>query len=45
VFAEVGFDNSTTIMISAQADTSVGSLYQYFANKEAVLKALVDRYG
>jgi AcrR family transcriptional regulator len=32
VFAEVGFDNSTTIMIAAQADTSVRSLYHFFAN-------------
>jgi AcrR family transcriptional regulator len=44
VFAEVGFDNATTIMIAARANTSVGSLYQFFANKEAILKALVDRY-
>jgi len=44
VFAEVGYDQATTIMIAARADTSVGSLYQFFANKEAILKALVDRY-
>jgi AcrR family transcriptional regulator len=44
VFAEVGFDNATTIMIAARAETSVGSLYQFFANKEAILQALVERY-
>lgn len=44
VFAEVGFEHATTIQIAARADTSVGSLYQFFANKEAILQALVERY-
>ena len=44
VFAEVGYDDATTIMIAARVDTSIGSLYQFFANKEAILKALVERY-
>lgn len=44
VFAEVGYEHATTIMIAARADTSVGSLYQFFANKETILQALVDRY-
>lgn len=43
-FAEVGYENATIIEIAARADTSVGSLYQFFANKEAILKALVERY-
>jgi AcrR family transcriptional regulator len=44
VFAEVGYENATMIEIAARADTSVGSLYQFFSNKESVLKALVERY-
>jgi AcrR family transcriptional regulator len=44
VFAEVGYDAATTIQIAARAKTSVGSLYQFFANKEAILRALVERY-
>lgn len=44
VFAEVGYDAATTIQIAARATTSIGSLYQFFANKEAILRALVERY-
>src|SRR4051812_13970559 len=44
VFAEVGFDNATIMMIASRADTSVGSLYQFFINKEDILRALVERY-
>lgn len=44
VFAEVGYDVATTIQIAVRAKTSVGSLYQFFANKEAILLALVERY-
>ena len=43
-FAEVGYESATIIEIAARADTSVGSLYQFFANKEAMLNALVERY-
>lgn len=44
LFAEVGYDNATIVGIAARSNTSVGSLYQFFANKEAILKALVERY-
>lgn len=44
VFAENGYESATTIQIAARANTSVGSLYQFFANKEAILRALVERY-
>lgn len=44
VFAEMRYENATIIGIAARADTSVGSLYQFFANKDAILKALVERY-
>ncbi len=44
VFAEVGYENTAIVAIAARAKTSVGSLYQFFANKEAILKVLVERY-
>jgi AcrR family transcriptional regulator len=44
VFATAGYDNATTNAIAAHADTSIGSLYQFFPNKEAILKAVVLRY-
>jgi AcrR family transcriptional regulator len=44
VFAAMRYENATIVEIAARADTSVGSLYQFFANKEAILKALVERY-
>jgi len=43
VFAEVGYDAATTNAIAARADTSIGSLYQFFPNKEAILHALAAR--
>src|SRR5579875_3792084 len=44
VFAAVGYDAATTNAIAAQANTSIGSLYQFFPNKEALLTALAGRY-
>lgn len=44
VFVEVGFDAATTNAIAARAHTAIGSLYQYFPNKEAILSALVARF-
>jgi AcrR family transcriptional regulator len=41
VFAQKGFDAATMTEIAAQADSSIGSLYQFFLNKEAVAEALV----
>ncbi len=39
LFAEHGYDNVTTTMITARAGVSPGSLYQYFPNKEAIAQA------
>lgn len=38
-----GLDGLTTNHIAATAGVSIGSLYQYFPNKEAVIAALVQR--
>jgi AcrR family transcriptional regulator len=44
VFAEVGYDAATTNLIASQAETSIGSLYEFFPNKEAIAQALAERY-
>jgi AcrR family transcriptional regulator len=44
VIAEVGVDGATTNAIAARAHTSVGSLYQFFPNKDAIVQALAVRY-
>ena len=44
LFLEVGYDSTTTRAIAARANVSVGSLYQFFPDKEAILKALAIRY-
>jgi AcrR family transcriptional regulator len=44
VFAGVGYEAATTNAIAQQAETSIGSLYEFFPNKEALAQALADRY-
>ena len=44
VFAEVGFGTATTNQIALQAGTSIGSLYEFFPNKEALARSLAERY-
>ena len=39
-----GLDRITTIQIADRAGVSVGSLYQYFPNKRALLAAIVKRH-
>lgn len=39
-----GYEGLSTSAIAGRAGISVGSLYQFFANKEAVLQALAQRY-
>src|SRR5262249_48020814 len=43
-FEEVGYAAASTNVIAARAGMSIGSLYQFFPNKEAILEALVERY-
>lgn len=41
--ARHGLDNTTTPLIAETAGVSVGSLYQYFADKEALITALLEK--
>lgn len=43
VFREAGFERASTNLIARVAGVSVGSLYQYFPDKEAIARALVER--
>ncbi len=43
VFDREGLD-ATTNRIAAEAGVSIGSLYEYFANKQALLEALGERH-
>ena len=44
LFLEMGYESTTTRAIASRAGVSVGSLYQFFPDKEAILKALAIRY-
>jgi len=39
-----GFDAMTTNAVAEAAGVSIGSLYQYFPNKEALVAALIERH-
>jgi AcrR family transcriptional regulator len=45
LFDEIGFDAATTILIAQRAETAVGSLYDFFPNKEAIASALVAQFS
>jgi AcrR family transcriptional regulator len=45
VFAEVGFEAASTNMIVARAGVPIGSVYQFFPNKEAIAEALAERFA
>ncbi|MGD0445480.1 MAG: TetR/AcrR family transcriptional regulator [Edaphobacter sp.] len=44
VMAEAGYDAATMTAIAERADASIGALYQYFPNKEAIVRALRQQY-
>ena len=39
-----GYDRASTNKVAARAGVSIGSLYQYFPGKEALVAALLDRH-
>jgi AcrR family transcriptional regulator len=44
-FVDVGYENTTTNAIAEKAGISIGTLYRYFPDKDAVLQALAERYN
>jgi len=44
VLVKHGFDGLTTNAVAEAAGVSIGSLYQYFPNKEALVAAVVERH-
>src|SRR5690242_18275034 len=39
-----GFEKASTNKIADKAGVSIGSLYQYFPTKEAIISLMMDRY-
>jgi AcrR family transcriptional regulator len=44
VLRKEGYDRASTNKIAAVAGVSIGSLYQYFPSKEALVAAVIDRH-
>jgi AcrR family transcriptional regulator len=44
VLVNEGYDRASTNKIAAVAGVSIGSLYQYFPSKEALVAAVIDRH-
>ncbi|HEY5920961.1 MAG TPA: TetR/AcrR family transcriptional regulator [Kofleriaceae bacterium] len=44
VLVKQGFDGLSTNAVASAAGVSIGSLYQYFPNKEALVLALIERH-
>ncbi len=44
ILVKEGFDKASTNRIAEKAGVSVGSLYQYFPSKEALVAAVIDRH-
>lgn len=45
ILVREGFDKASTNRIAASAGVSVGSLYQYFPGKEALVAAVMERHS
>ena len=44
ILVEDGWDKITTNHVAERAGVSIGTLYQYFANKEALIGLLLEQY-
>jgi AcrR family transcriptional regulator len=45
ILVREGFDKASTNRIAEEAGVSVGSLYQYYPSKEALVAAVIDRHN
>jgi AcrR family transcriptional regulator len=45
ILTEAGYDHFTTNKVAERAGVSIGSLYQYFPNKESLLLALAEHHA
>lgn len=45
ILVSEGFDKASTNRIAERAGVSIGSLYQYFPSKEALVAAVIDRHN
>ena len=45
ILIKEGYDRASTNRIAEVAGVSIGSLYQYFPSKEALVAAVVDRHN
>jgi AcrR family transcriptional regulator len=45
ILVKEGYDRASTNRIALEAGVSVGSLYQYFPSKEALVAALIERHS
>jgi AcrR family transcriptional regulator len=45
ILVKEGFDKASTNRIAERAGVSIGSLYQYFPGKEALVAAVIDRHN
>jgi AcrR family transcriptional regulator len=45
ILVREGFDKASTNRIAEQAGVGIGSLYQYFPTKEALVAAVIDRHN
>jgi AcrR family transcriptional regulator len=43
--ASCGYEGATMTAIAERAQASIGTVYEYFPNKEALAKALIAQYG
>jgi AcrR family transcriptional regulator len=45
ILVREGFDQASTNRIAREAGVSIGSLYQYYPSKEALVAAVIDRHN